>query len=123
MTALLDSAGESVNYTAGATISSGDVLVLGTNSTLIMGVALEDIANGSIGAVAIEGVYNLPKVSAAVIVQGESVIWDSSASEFDDNQATPASGDISACCVAVESAGNGVTTVAVKLNVGIGTKT
>ena len=123
MTALLDSAGESVNYTAGATISSGDVLVLGTNSTLIMGVALEDIANGSIGAVAIEGVYNLPKVSAAVIVQGESVIWDSSASEFDDNQATPASGDISACCVAVEAAGNGVTTVAVKLNVGIGTKT
>jgi predicted RecA/RadA family phage recombinase len=87
-----------------------------------IGIALVDIAATSgTGEVAVAGVYNVPKVSAAVIAQGESVIWDASAGEFDDNAATPATGDVSGCCVAAEAAGNGVTTIAVKLNVGIGT--
>jgi len=71
-----------------------------------------------------EGVFNLPKVDAAVIAQGEAVIYDITASEFDDAAATPASGDVSQCCVAWES--KGATTgenIAVKINVGGGTVT
>jgi len=108
---------------SGSAVSAGDVLVLGTNSTTIMGIALEDIASTGTGAVAIDGVYTVAKVSAAAIDAGESVIWDASASAFDDNQATPATGDVSGCCVAVETKAATTTTVKVKLNVGPGTIT
>lgn len=112
-------AGEVIDYTAGADISSGDVVVVGN----LIGVAITDIANGEIGAVSIDGVWSLPKVSAAVIGAGETVNYDVSASEFDDNAATPATGDLSGGCVAVEAAGNGDTTVKVKINVGANTVT
>jgi len=110
-------AGEVIDYTAGADISSGDVVAVGN----LVGVAITDIANGEVGAVAIEGVFELPKVSAAVIGAGETVNWDASAGEFDDNAATPATGDLTGGCVAVAAAGNGDTTVKVKINVGTNT--
>lgn len=110
-------AGEVIDFTAGADISSGAVVVVGS----LVGVAITDIANGDIGAVSVEGVWELPKVSAAVIGAGETVNWDTSAGAFDDNQATPATGDLTDGCVAVEAAGNGDTTVKVKINVGANT--
>lgn len=112
-------AGDVVTYSnSGSAISAGDVVKVGQQ----IGIALVDIAATSgTGSVALSGVFTVPKVSAAVIAQGESVIWDASAGAFDDNLATPASGDVSGCCVAMEAAGNGVTTIDVKLNVGIGT--
>lgn len=104
----------------GSAISSGDVVVVGEQ----IGVALVDIAaTTGTGTVAMEGVFNLPKVSGAVIAQGESVIWDVSATAFDDNAATPATGDVSNACTAWEGAGSGVTTIAVKINTGKGTVT
>ena len=111
--------GKTLQFTnTGSAISSGDVVVVGQQ----IGIALVDIAATSgTGEVAMEGVFTVAKVSAAVIAQGESVIWDASASAFDDNAATPATGDVSGCCVAAEAAGNGVTSIDVKLNVGIGT--
>lgn len=111
--------GKTITYAnAGAAIASGDVVVMGN----IIGVALVDIAaTTGTGAVAIEGVFEVPKVTAAVIAQGESVIYDVSAAKFDDNLATPATGDVSGCCVAVESKGASDTTIKVKLNVGVGT--
>lgn len=110
--------GEVITYAnSGSAISAGDVVVIGQN----IGIALVDIANGASGSVAMSGVFTVPKVSAAVIAQGESVIYDVSASAFDDNVATPATGDVSGCCVAMEAAGNGVTEIDVKLNVGVGT--
>lgn len=103
----------------GAAISSGDVVVVGE----ILGVALEDIAATSgTGAVQIEGVFDVPKLDAAVIAQGEGVIWDSSEGSFDDNAATPATGDVSGSAIAME--GLGATTgalIKVKLNVTPGT--
>lgn len=111
-------AGETLDYTnSGSAIASGDIVVIGN----IMGVALTDIANGETGAVAIEKVWTAPKVSAAVIAQGEKVMWDVSASAFDDSLASPATGDVTGCCIATKAAGNGDTTVEVKLNVGVGT--
>lgn len=110
-------AGEVIDYTAGADISSGDVVAVGN----LVGVAITDIANGETGPVGIDGVWELPKVSAAVIGAGETVNWDASAGEFDDNAATPATGDLTGGCVAVAAAGNGDTTVKVKINVGANT--
>jgi len=107
--------GEVIDYVnAGAAISSDDVVVIGSNGDALLGVALVDIVNGATGAVAIDGVYTVPKVSGAVIAQGEYVMWDSSAGAFDDNAATAAAGDVSDGAVAFESAGNGVTTIKVK---------
>ena len=105
-----------VDHIAGSAISAGDVVVMGN----IIGVALEDIANGAVGPVQIDGVFDVPKVTAAVIAQGESLIYDVSASAFDDGSATPASGDVSNCCVAMEAIGAVAGLVKVKLNVGAG---
>lgn len=103
-------AGDVIQYTAGADITSGSVVRIGN----ILGVALSDIANGATGSVQIRGVFNVPKVSGAVIAQGESLTWDASAGAFDDNAAIPATGDVTgAAAVAAEAAGNGVTTLAV----------
>jgi predicted RecA/RadA family phage recombinase len=65
----------------------------------MLGVALVAIAIGGTGSVAIEGVFSgVPKVSGAVFVQGEKLVFDSSAGSgvgaFDDAAATPAAGDI-----------------------------
>lgn len=101
-------------------VASGAVVVMGQT----LGVALVDIANGATGSVAIDGVYTAPKVSAAVIAQGESLTWDVSAGAFDDNAATPATGDITGpTAVAFEAAGNGVTSLKVKFTGVPGTKT
>jgi predicted RecA/RadA family phage recombinase len=103
--------GEVIIHTAGADIVSGQVVRVGK----ILGVALKDIANGATGEVQISGVFEVPKVSAAVIAAGENLVWDASAAAFDDNAATPATGDVSGgAAVAWEAAGNGVTSMLVK---------
>lgn len=100
--------GEVIQYTAGADISSGAVVRIGN----ILGVALSDIANGATGSVQIRGVFNVPKVSGAVIAQGESLTWDASAGAFDDNAATPATGDVTGPpAMAAEAAGSGVSSL------------
>jgi predicted RecA/RadA family phage recombinase len=104
----------------GADVTSNTVVRIGN----ILGIALTDIADGDTGSVAIEGVFTCPKVSAAVIAQGESLTWDASASAFDDNAATPATGDVTgAPAVAFEAAGNGVTELKVKFTGTPGTVT
>ena len=98
--------GAVIDWTNGGTaVSSGDVVAIGTNGDAILGVALVDIANGATGSVQIEGVFEVPKADAAVIAIGEFVIWDSSAGNFDDNAATPATGDVSDGAFAIESKG------------------
>jgi predicted RecA/RadA family phage recombinase len=114
--------GEVIDWTnaTGGTKTSGSVIALGQT----LGVALVDIANGATGSVQISGVFEVPKVSAAVIANGESLVWDVSAGAFDDNLATPAAGDISGPpAVAVEAAGNGVTLFNVRFTGVPGTKT
>lgn len=112
--------GATLNYAnaSGSTITAGSVVVVGNQ----IGVAVNDIANGASGPLAMEGVFKLPKVSGAVIAQGEDVAWDASAGAFDDNAMTPASGDVTMACTAWEAAGNGVTSLAVKINTSKGTK-
>ena len=105
---------------SGTALAAGDPVVIGN----LIGVALVDIANGATGSVAIEGVFALPKVDAAVIAQGEKLTFDASAGAFDDGSATPAAGDVTNCCVAMEAKGATTgETIDVKLNVGVGTVT
>lgn len=106
--------GKTMSWTNGTgnAVASGSLVIVGQ----VLGVALVNIAAGATGAVMLEGVFTLPKVSGAVIAAGESLVWDVSAGAFDDNAATPATGDISgACAFAFEAAGNGATTLKVCL--------
>jgi predicted RecA/RadA family phage recombinase len=107
--------GEVILHTAGANIASGRVVRVGK----ILGVALKDIASGATGEVQISGVFEVTKVSGAVINAGENLVFDQSANgglgAFDDNAATPATGDVSGgAAVAWEAAGDGVTSMLVK---------
>lgn len=102
--------GTRMTITAGATLVSGQVVRVGNT----LAVACGDIANGATGEVARCGVFTVPKVSGAVIAQGETLTWDASAAAFDDNAAVAAAGDVTgAAAVAYEAAGNGVTSLAV----------
>jgi predicted RecA/RadA family phage recombinase len=96
---------------AGSALVAGQVVRIGA----LLGVCLVDIANGATGTVQLTGVFTVPKVSGAVILKGERLTWDASAAAFDDNAATPATGDVTGeGAVAWEDAGNGVTSFDVK---------
>ncbi|BBM00454.1 DUF2190 family protein [Microbulbifer sp. GL-2] len=100
-----------VTNNTSAVITSGQVLAVGA----VLGVAMDDIAVGETGVLAIDGVFSVPKVSAAEINQGETLTWVVASSAFDSNAATAATGDITGpTAFAAEAAGNGVTSLAVK---------
>lgn len=114
MTTNYQQPGEVMDWTnaTGSDVASGDIVPVSG----VLGCALVDIANGVSGSVQITGVFVAPKVSGAVIAQGETLTWDVSAGAFDDNAATAATGDITgAAAIAWEAAGDGATTLAVKL--------
>ena len=109
--------GKRITFDPGATVVSGQAVVLGT----LLVVCLTDGVSGDSIEGAVDEVYSLPKLDAAVIAIGESVDLDISAGggtgEIDDNGMTPAAGDLSDCGVAWET--KGVTTsenILVKLN-------
>lgn len=105
----------------GSAVVSGQVVRYGP---AVLGIALGDIAAGAVGEVCLNGAASVPKASGAVIAQGETLTWDVSAANFDDNAATPASGDVTgAACFALEAAGNGVTSLLVQFTGVPGTKT
>lgn len=98
---------------SGSAISAGDIVVVDG----IIYVALVDIAASTgTGVIATNCEVTAPKVSAAVIAAGETLVWDVSAGAFDDNAATPATGDVSgAAARAIEAGVDTQTTLRVKL--------
>ena len=66
--------GNTIDYTPGADVSAGDVVVQGD----LIGVAKLDIASGVLGALALAGVFDLPKAAGAgeAIAAGAKVYWD-----------------------------------------------
>ena len=82
-----------------------------------------DIVDGESGTVQMCEVFSLPKSAGSAIVQGDAVIFDVSASAFVPSSATPAEGDIVGACTAWEAAESAATSVAVKINTGVGTVT
>lgn len=104
-------------YLAGADIVVDQILICGLIDTKKshIGIARQAISNGDTGIVGVSGVFDFPKVSGAVIKAGESVTWDASAGEVDDNAAAGAIGDVLQFGTALEDAGNGDTTVLVDI--------
>lgn len=100
--------GEHFNYTAGGTVTNGDLVPM----TDMVGLALAPATSGVVIAVRTEGVAELTKVTGDTITQGQIVYWDNSAKKI----TTTSSGNTRAG-KAYAAAGNGVTKVMVKLNV------
>lgn len=109
--------GGTVTWTnsTGSSVAAGSVVKMSHT----LGVALETIANGASGSVAVEGIFSdVPKVSAAVFAVGEKLIWDVSAGAFDDSAATPATGDVTGAAIAWVAGANTETTCTIKLTPG-----
>lgn len=66
--------GDSIDYTPATDVAAGDVVVLGD----LIGIAKRDIPAGTLGALAVTGVFDVPKASGAgtAIVAGAKVYWD-----------------------------------------------
>lgn len=112
--------GVTIDWTNGGTaVTSGSVVIVGD----LVGIAAVDIANGATGVIHIAGAYSVPCNSADVITQGMKLDWDASAGEFVDAIGSAASGDNENGVIALDGAGNGVTSVLVKLCPGQGATT
>ena len=108
MTAKYIQDGKAIEITAAGAIEAGDVVVLGG----IVGVANFPITSGGTGAVAIEGVFEMPKESGLAISGGVSVYWNPTS-----NYVTTSSGGSNVVCgKTIAPAGATVTVVQVKLN-------
>ena len=88
-------------------IASGDGLIVGN----IFGIAAYSAAEGDPLELSITGVYKLPKATAAVLAVGARLAWDNTAKQVN----TPGAGRFP-IGIAAEAAGNGITTVAVRLD-------
>ena len=120
MTTKYKGEGAMVDHVASGAKVSGAVIVLGTANGACVGIAHGAIADTETGSVHIEGVFSFVKVTGAVIKQGETVMWDASASNIDDNAATPASGDVMGFGIAMADYGSGVLLADIKLLPGNG---
>lgn len=111
--------GEKMEWTngTGADVASGDLVVAGS----LLAVAEVDIANGAKGTVCTEGVFSVPKVATAVIAQGDPVAYIAATANIGAVPAVPATDDVTGAATAWNAAGNGATTVHIKLNAGGGT--
>ena len=106
--------GKHLSFTAAANTASGAGVLLGA----LLGVALTKLANGEVGEVSVEDVWDLPKTPGAAINAWTKPIWDVSAGAFIASGA--AAGDLVGGAVAVETANSAATTVKVKLLPGAG---
>ena len=66
--------GKSVDYTPGSDVTAGDVVVQND----LVGIAKVDIAAGVLGALAVDGVFEMPKTAGVgeAIAAGSKVYWD-----------------------------------------------
>lgn len=98
--------GNVLTITAAGSITSGDPVVVGA----LVGVALNSAVLGETVDVRLDGVFRLPCVSGDAITQGAKLYLDGGNVTLDpDGSSNPAIG------FAWEAAGNGVTSVAVRL--------
>ncbi len=63
--------GCAIDYTPGSAVTAGDVVVLGS----IVGIASQDIAANELGALAMDGVFKVPKITGVNAV-GTLIYWD-----------------------------------------------
>jgi len=103
-----------VDYTPVGAVTAGDVVVLNG----MVGIAVNDIAAGVKGSLQIEGLYKLPKTTAAW-VRGLPVHWDQTGSPDNGTASTGAANQLGVgtyCGVCVETAASGDDYGAVNIN-------
>lgn len=61
-----------VDYTASGAKTAGDVVV----QDKLVGIAKIDIANGDLGALATQGIFDVPRGEATAFAAGQEVYWD-----------------------------------------------
>jgi len=113
--ALTYSSDGAIDYTPSSAVSGGDVVVLNG----IVGVAMDDIAANTQGALQTEGVYKLPKTTAA-IVRGLPVHWNPTGSPDSGDASSGAANQLGLgtyAGIAVEASGSGDDYAIVDLNV------
>ncbi len=103
--------GKAVDYTPGSAVSAGDVVVQGD----LVGIAKLDIAANALGALAVEGVFDLPKATGGgtAIAAGATVYWDVGDTEAKTDDETGANELIGKV---VKAAADADATVRVRLN-------
>ena len=99
--------GNIITITAAANIASGEGVLIGS----IFGIAATDAVAGDAVEIATVGVYELPKLSAAVFAQGDPVSWNDGTGKV----VVPATG-MAPIGVATVAAGNATTTIKVRLD-------
>lgn len=101
--------GHVLNYTnaSGSLIASSTPVLIGKR----LGIAIADIPDGATGALAVEGIFTVAKLSTDTPSQGALLYWDATNSRL----TTTASGNTQAGYAAT-AAGNGATTVNINLN-------
>ena len=72
--------GRNKRFTAAAPVLSGGVVVVGT----LVGVAVDDVANGAEGVLNLVGDYSLKKKAATAFVDGQLAYWDIGNAEVTD---------------------------------------
>ena len=99
--------GEVIDHVASGAKTSGQPVLIGTK----LGVCVADIANGATGPVAVSGVYTITKLTTDVVAQGAALYWDNGNSRL-----TTTVGSNVYAGYAFAAAGNGVSSVNIKLN-------
>jgi predicted RecA/RadA family phage recombinase len=67
--------GRNVDYTPGADVAVGDVVVQGD----LVGVAKVEIKSGKLGALTVDGVYDFAKNTGVAYTVGQLLYWDDTA--------------------------------------------
>ncbi len=78
------SAGLAVDYTPDAAVTAGDVIALGTGR---VGIAVNDIAAGALGSLAVTGVFKVQKINAQ-LNQWALVYWDEDGNPYNRTAGT-----------------------------------
>ena len=104
--------GESIDFVPTADVAAGDILKLGK----LIGIAKLDIKTGELGALALVGVYEIPKISLAEFAQGTLVTYDFEIGFATTAETSPESVPIGH---AVAAAGRSDTTVLVRIEQGL----
>ncbi|TVQ64479.1 MAG: DUF2190 family protein [Phycisphaerales bacterium] len=103
--------GLAVDYTPGAAVSAGDVIVQGD----LVGVARLDIPANQLGALAVSGVFEFPKATGGseALAAGTTVYWDAGDDVVTDDDDT---GSNALVGKVVRAAADGDATVWVRLS-------
>jgi len=103
--------GETIDYTPGAAVAAGDVVVIGE----LVGVAKSPIAANALGALAVKGIFDLAKATGGgtAISAGALAYWDDTGNVATTDAGAGANKLIGKC---VKAAADADATVRVRLS-------